>query len=822
MNASLDTNIILHLYRAGCSDLLFKVIEMKRMKQCLSTLLVFCLLLTFVPISLAADWNSISYAVEGGNIYFNPTTGEITGADQSLTVVEIPDEIEGVSVTSIADSAFFSQYSLTSVTLPDTIMSIGDYAFYDCNALASLSLPSQLSSIGKQAFAHCYKLTEVILPDNLFSIPEYAFYNCNKLTEIEIPEAVDIIGAYAFNNCGSLTSLTISEGVESIGNFAFEGCRALTEVSIPSTTTFIGTNAFSQCAELTSITIPEGVIEIGVGAFCNCEKLKTIVLPASLSSIGEDAFTGCEKLTIFCPSDSFALQYAADNQIPYIYEPIVSLSGQVQDTHQNGVPNVIVTVYDIGTGKNLDKLVTDAQGYWRVSTALGGHTYRISYFSFNYKTDHLAQTCTPDEAPLTLPPVTLLQSPYRTSGAVSVNKLTQPELAAAMQQTIFDDLDTFYTEDPSITAPYALGTLREDIVQAGLARLNNMRLIGGLPAVAIHDAYMQYCQAGSLLNTIHDELNHYPWCPSDMDLELYGDGYFGTSHSNLAFHFGPYTEGGPLAESVDLCMEDSDSYNVSALGHRRWILSPAMGYTGFGCVKDSWKVYSSHFVADFSGPAQDYDFISWPSSGSFPSEIFAPTYAWSVSLNPTYYTTPEQSEVSVTLTEVHSGKIWTFSDDRYYLPSDADEYFNVSHVETGISNCIIFRPTGIDAYEGVYSVTIDGLKDRSGNPVAFSYYVNFLSPEMYTPEASSGWCGYGLEWVQKNNKTLCVQGVSELDCNIALASYQTGKMIDVAYISASALDDISLSIDCPKGAEVKLFWLDNTSSPLFPCWYKQF
>ncbi|MFA9465874.1 MAG: S-layer homology domain-containing protein [Velocimicrobium sp.] len=70
----------------------------------------------------------------------------------------IPGEVTPATVTDavykvveIGDHAFEST-SITSVTIPDTIMSIGDYAFYNCNALESVFISDSVKSIGEQAF----------------------------------------------------------------------------------------------------------------------------------------------------------------------------------------------------------------------------------------------------------------------------------------------------------------------------------------------------------------------------------------------------------------------------------------------------------------------------------------------------------------------------------------------------------------------------------------------------------------------------------------------------------------------------------------------
>ncbi len=79
-----------------------------------------------------------TYAVEGGYLYFDSSTGTIANADTSITSVEIPSSIDGVAVTSIGEDAFYKCTSLTSVTLPEGVTSIGDSAFRYCSKLTDV------------------------------------------------------------------------------------------------------------------------------------------------------------------------------------------------------------------------------------------------------------------------------------------------------------------------------------------------------------------------------------------------------------------------------------------------------------------------------------------------------------------------------------------------------------------------------------------------------------------------------------------------------------------------------------------------------------
>ncbi len=199
-----------------------------------------------------------AYTVNSGDATITQYTG-------SGTVAVIPSIIDGYTVTSIGDSAFSNDQTLTGVTIPDTVNSIGNLAFYNCSDLASMTIPSGVVALGTCAFEYCWSLTNVTIPAALSSIPQYTFCNCG------------------------LTSATIPNGITTIGNYAFENCPHLTSVTIPSSVTSVGDYAFQQC-DLTSLTIPSGVTSIGAFAF-DTDQLTSLSIPASVTSLGDSPFS---------------------------------------------------------------------------------------------------------------------------------------------------------------------------------------------------------------------------------------------------------------------------------------------------------------------------------------------------------------------------------------------------------------------------------------------------------------------------------------------------------------------------------------------------
>ena len=234
----------------------------------------------------------------------------------SLTSVTIGD-----SVTTIGNYAFRDCYSLTSIVIPDSVTTIGYEAFSGCTSIQSATMPTIAigyvpknslktvvinggDSIGDGAFRGCNSLTSIVIPDSVTTIGDEAFYSCDSLTSIVIPDSVTTIGGGAFAYCDSLTSITIPDSVTTIGNYAFDGCDSLASIVIPDSVTTIGDYAFFDCESLTSIVIPDSVTTIGSCAFSGCDLLASIVIPDSVTTIGDYAFYDCISLTIYCEAES--------------------------------------------------------------------------------------------------------------------------------------------------------------------------------------------------------------------------------------------------------------------------------------------------------------------------------------------------------------------------------------------------------------------------------------------------------------------------------------------------------------------------------------
>ena len=210
----------------------------------------------------------------------------------------IPNKIDGMAVTGIADGAFSGCTGLTSVTIPDSVTSIGDGAFSGCTGLTSINVDNNnedytsengvLFSKDKSVLV-AYpggKKGAYIIPDSVTEMYWGAFYGCTGLTNVTIPDSVMYIEENTFARCTELTNVTIHDGVTWLGHNAFFGCTGLTSVTIPDSVTTIVNDAFQDCTGLKSVAIGKGVKVIGYGAFSGCTGLTSVDIPNNVEVVG--------------------------------------------------------------------------------------------------------------------------------------------------------------------------------------------------------------------------------------------------------------------------------------------------------------------------------------------------------------------------------------------------------------------------------------------------------------------------------------------------------------------------------------------------------
>lgn len=115
------------------------------------------------------------FAIEDGAVYFLPDLWD------GSPIVNIPETVDGETVTAIGPGCFRDCSNLTTIILPETVVEICEEAFYGCAGLRGLYLPFSMESIGADAFAGCVDLEAICIPAAVTEIAPRCFDDCASL-----------------------------------------------------------------------------------------------------------------------------------------------------------------------------------------------------------------------------------------------------------------------------------------------------------------------------------------------------------------------------------------------------------------------------------------------------------------------------------------------------------------------------------------------------------------------------------------------------------------------------------------------------------------
>jgi hypothetical protein len=148
--------------------------------------------------------------VDGEFVYTiggSPTVATVTNYTGTGGALNIPATLGGYTVMYIGTGAFFHSDTITSITIPDSVVTICAYAFYYCNAMTVLTIGNNVTNIGQWAFAYCLSLPIVTIPDSVTTLGQYSFCMCQSMTSANLGTGITTIDYEAFGHCESLTSI---------------------------------------------------------------------------------------------------------------------------------------------------------------------------------------------------------------------------------------------------------------------------------------------------------------------------------------------------------------------------------------------------------------------------------------------------------------------------------------------------------------------------------------------------------------------------------------------------------------------------------------
>ena len=145
--------------------------------------------------------------------------------------------------------------------------------------------------------------------ENNTSIKTIDFMSAPNLTEI---------GKYAFSGCISMESVLVPDSITDVDVSAFRGCSGLKDVVFYGNKNIVPVECFYNCTSLSNVRLSAYLVSVQSKAFANCTSLKYLELYDSVKYIAPNAFDGDNDLVLGVYKDSYALQYAEENEIDHI------------------------------------------------------------------------------------------------------------------------------------------------------------------------------------------------------------------------------------------------------------------------------------------------------------------------------------------------------------------------------------------------------------------------------------------------------------------------------------------------------------------------
>ena len=322
-------------------------------------------------VQLVGAWVAPSKGRRSSSVAAHPLLVEGTGV-KALT---FPDEVRGLSVTTLAPRALDGCSQVQAVRLGRNISHIDNEAFTGCTALTDIYVVTDIPpACGSFAFSSEQLRTVRLNIVNGFTSPyasasvwsrfqnrrELELMTGNRFQSVATLQVTNIVGSiekqipaeYIIYNkesrigqigAGELAIDSHSKGVlvipdevsipfsttsplhiMVIGEDAFKNCENLTEVRYPPYLQHIESSAFNGCKALKTVELPQYVSYIGSQAFAGCESLRTLQLSPNLSSISGFAFAGCtglQEIVALMTSPPKLPENAFITQLPSIANP---------------------------------------------------------------------------------------------------------------------------------------------------------------------------------------------------------------------------------------------------------------------------------------------------------------------------------------------------------------------------------------------------------------------------------------------------------------------------------------------------------------------
>ena len=364
-----------------------------------------------------------------------------------------------------------------------------------------------------------------------------------------------------------------------------------------------------------------------------------------------------------------------------------------------------------------------------------------------------------------LAPVNVFANTVINGNDFAVFQRTKEDIQAAYEVGYMNISDNIWLEEPSYTAPYKAGVLKQEYLDEVLENVNYYRWLIGSPEITVPMTNREDLQTAVVLQYLNlsdkengvgltHYLSDYPK-PDDMTEEFYKTAYQANHNIISSYGYGmpifPF-----LAESI---------FTYTA-GHRDAILSPAVYSLQIGTGKVTYGDSDMrNYNSDNFANGMTHDFAAYPSPGYFPTQEYTMRADWSIYFNPELYSNMDQylNNITATVENLDTGLIEEFSYEKGNLEHGSDNSRCLVYVEENRTECTSYsnhlylkNPTGGESgYVGNYKVTIRNLVKNSGEVVDIEYIVNFF--DLYEGTKSDiskvDFSSYGVQWEDNYNES---------------------------------------------------------------------
>ena len=293
--------------------------------------------------------------------------------------VEIPEKIDGYTVTGIAGDAFKNIDGLKGIIISETVTYIDSDAFSGDVDIKIKKTEEPDDSFDTNDWFEDHKQDYIIsgstlvsykgndeiitIPYNCSVIADGAFKNNDKIKVVYIEKELEKIGESAFEGCDSLEQVVAGNGVYSldIGKNAFKGTPWLK--NYPSDLVYLGTTLVKYKGTATYVAIPNVFTAIAEEAFYAPENNGSIAykikVPYTVELFGDDCFYLYDSISKVYPEivvfkDSAAAEYCETEGLEYTY---AALPG---DADRDGKTTAADARYVLRISAKLEKPIIDA------------------------------------------------------------------------------------------------------------------------------------------------------------------------------------------------------------------------------------------------------------------------------------------------------------------------------------------------------------------------------------------------------------------------------------------------------------------------------